>query len=169
MIGTFDQIALIEEPFPEEFDIGDLPVRIAADESAHTDKDALARMQMGYRAMALKPIAKTLSMTLKIARLAHERGVPCFCADLTVNPILVEWNKAVAARLAPFPGLGLVETNGHQNYRDWERMRSYLPLPAAVWTRATKGVFQLDADYYARSGGLFLPSAHYEAMFPARV
>jgi L-alanine-DL-glutamate epimerase-like enolase superfamily enzyme len=171
VIGAFDQIALIEEPFPEELetDISDLPVRIAADESAHTDKDALARMQMGYRAMALKPIAKTLSMTLKIARLAHERGVPCFCADLTVNPILVEWNKAVAARLAPFPGLGLglVETNGHQNYRDWERLRSYLPLPAAVWTRATKGVFQLDADYYARSGGLFLPSAHYEAMFPA--
>jgi L-alanine-DL-glutamate epimerase-like enolase superfamily enzyme len=171
-IGAFDQIALVEEPFPEELeiDIRDLPVRIAADESAHTDRDARHRMDLGYQAIALKPIAKTLSMSLKIARLAHERGVPCFCADLTVNPILVEWNKAVAARLAPFPGLGLglVETNGHQNYRDWERMRSYLPQSDAPWTRTTQGVFQLDADYYARSGSLFLPSAHYEAMFAAK-
>ena len=168
-IGAFEQIALIEEPFPEELeiDIGDLPVRIAADESAHTDRDALKRIEMGYGAMALKPIAKTLSMTLKIARLAHERGVPCFCADLTVNPILVEWNKAVAARLAPFPGLGLglVETNGHQNYRNWETMRSYHPLPDAPWARADRGVFKLDQDYYARSGGVLLPSKHYEEMF----
>ena len=41
-IGAFDQIAIIEEPFPEELeiDISDIPVRIAADESAHTDVDA---------------------------------------------------------------------------------------------------------------------------------
>jgi L-alanine-DL-glutamate epimerase-like enolase superfamily enzyme len=168
-IGAFEQIALIEEPFPEELeiDISDVPARVAADESAHTDKDALARIQMGYKALALKPIAKTLSMTLKIAQLAHERGVPCFCADLTVNPILVEWNKNIAARLAPFPGLGLglVETNGHQNYREWETMRSYHPAPEASWARADRGVFKLDPDYYARSGGIFLPSAHYEQMF----
>jgi L-alanine-DL-glutamate epimerase-like enolase superfamily enzyme len=108
-IGALDQIAIIEEPFPEELEVSvdDLGVRIAADESAHTDEDAIKRMEMGYQAIALKAIAKTLSMTMKIAQAAHERNVPCFCADLTVNPILVEWNKAVAARLAPFPGLGL--------------------------------------------------------------
>jgi len=119
-IGAFDQIAILEEPFPEslEVHVDDLGVRVAADESAHTDADAARRIDLGYGAIALKAIAKTLSMTLKIARVAHERGVPCFCADLTVNPILVEWNKSVAARLAPFPGLGLglLETNGHQNY-----------------------------------------------------
>ncbi len=168
-IGAFDQIALIEEPFPEELeiDIGDIPVRVAADESAHTDADALQRIQMGYRAIALKPIAKTFSMSLKIAQLAHERGVPCFCADLTVSPLLVEWNKNVAARLAPFPGLGLglVETNGHQNYRHWETMRSYHPAPDAPWARTTRGVFELDADYYAQSGGVFAVSPHYAAMF----
>ena len=53
---------------------------------------------MGYQAIALKAIAKTLSMTLKIAKVAHDHNVPCFCADLTVNPILVEWNRAVAAQ-----------------------------------------------------------------------
>jgi L-alanine-DL-glutamate epimerase-like enolase superfamily enzyme len=168
-IGAFDQIALIEEPFPEELDIDirDLPIRIAADESAHTDVDALKRIQMGYRAIALKPIAKTLSMSLKIAQVAHGHGVPCFCADLTVNPILVEWNKAIAARLAPFPGLGLglLETNGHQNYRNWATMRGYHPtLESASWTQPSEGVFNLDADYYARSGGIFEPSPHYDAL-----
>ena len=168
-IGAFEQIALVEEPFPEELeiDISDVPVRVAADESAHTDKDALARIQMGYKAIALKPIAKTFSMSLKIAQLAHERGVPCFCADLTVNPLLVEWNKNVAARLAPFPGLGLglVETNGHQNYKNWETMRSHHSAPHAPWAQTRRGVFELDADYYARSGGVFERSPHYEAMF----
>jgi L-alanine-DL-glutamate epimerase-like enolase superfamily enzyme len=168
-IGAFDQIAIIEEPFPEELDIhvGDLGVRIAADESAHTDKDAIQRIQMGYKAIALKAIAKTLSMTLKIAQAAHERNVPCFCADLTVNPILVEWNKAVASRLAPFPGLGLglLETNGHQNYKGWKRMVSYHPYAGASWSKTVDGVFNLNRDYYQKSGGILAPSPHYEAMF----
>ncbi len=171
-IGAFDQIAIIEEPFPEELetDITDVPLRIAADESAHTDEDAIKRMQMGYKAIALKAIAKTLSMTLKIAQAAHERGVPCFCADLTVNPILVEWNKNVAARLAPFPGIGsgLLETNGHQNYRNWAAMRSCLPQPQAEWAITKNGVFALDADYYEKSGGILMPSPHYEKMFGGR-
>jgi L-alanine-DL-glutamate epimerase-like enolase superfamily enzyme len=170
-IGAFEQIAIIEEPFDEEneVDVRDIPVRLAADESAHTDRDAIKRMEMGYRAMALKAIAKTLSMTMKIAQAAHERGVPCFCADLTVNPILVEWNKNVAARLTSFPGLdglGLIETNGHQNYKNWETMRSYHPYPSAPWSKTEQGVFNLDADYYAKSGGIFTPLPHYEAMFP---
>jgi hypothetical protein len=168
-IGAFEQIAIIEEPFAEEMevDITDIPVRIAADESAHTDADALKRIEMGYRAIALKAIAKTLSMTLKILNVAYEHNVPCFCADLTVNPILVEWNKNVAARLEPFPGLGLglVETNGHQNYRNWETMRSFHPFPGAPWANTKRGVFELDKDYYAKSGGIFVQSPHYLKMF----
>jgi hypothetical protein len=168
-IGALEQIAIIEEPFPEEkeIDISDIPVRIAADESAHTDADTLKRIEMGYRAIALKAIAKTLSMTLKIIKVANDNNIPCFCADLTVNPVLVEWNKNVAARLAPFPGigLGLVETNGHQNYRNWETMRSYLPYPEAEWTRTKNGVFNLDEDYYNKSGGIFVQSPHYKSMF----
>jgi L-alanine-DL-glutamate epimerase-like enolase superfamily enzyme len=167
-IGAFDRIAVVEEPFPEELEerVDDLGVRVAADESAHTYADADRRIDLGYGAIALKPIAKTLSMTLRIARLAHERGVPCFCADLTVNPILVDWNKVFAARLAPLPGLslGLVETNGHQNYRGWETMRRHHPCFGAPWTLPEQGVFRLDADFYARDGGIFLPSAHYQAM-----
>lgn len=171
-IGALDQIAVIEEPFPEEKDIhvGGLGVRIAADESAHTDEDAKKRIDMGYSAIALKAIAKTLSMTMKIAQLAHEHDVPCFCADLTVNPILVDWNKAVAARLAPFPGLGLglLETNGHQNYKNWKTMEAYHPHTNASWRKTIKGVFNLNKDYYAKSGGILTPSTHYEEMFAYR-
>ncbi len=171
-IGALDQIAMIEEPFPEEadIDVGGLGVRIAADESAHTDKDAIQRIEMGYSAIALKAIAKTLSMTLKIAQVAHERSVPCFCADLTGNPILVDWNKAVAARLAPFPhlGLGLLETNGHQNYKHWETMVGYHPCAGASWTQTVDGVFNLTEEYYQKSGGILTPSRHYEHMFKHR-
>ena len=168
-IGAFDQIAIIEEPFPEEVevDVSDLGVRIASDESAHTDRDALKRIQMGYQAIALKAIAKTMSMTMKIAQVAHENNIPCFCADLTVNPILIEWNKLVASRLSPFPGLGtgLLETNGHQNYRNWNKMLSYNPTSNASWAKTVQGVFNLDKDYYQRSGGIFETSEHYESWF----
>lgn len=169
-IGAFDQIALIEEPFPEELeiDVSDIPARLAADESAHTDIDAIKRMQMGYKAIALKAIAKTLSMTMKIAQAAFEREVPCFSADLTVNPVLVEWNKNVAARLKSFPGLGslgLLESNGHQNYKNWEAMMSYHPRKDAPWVRVNGGVYKMNDEFYQTGGGIFDPMPHYEEMF----
>jgi hypothetical protein len=168
-IGAFDQIAIIEEPFPEELeiDVSDICVRLATDESAHTDVDALKRIQMGYRAVALKAAAKTMSMTMKIAQVAHEHNVPCFLADLTVNPVLVEWNKNVASRLSPFPGLGtgLLESNGHQNYRNWDKMLTCNPTSDAPWAKTNKGVFNLNKDYYERSGGIFDLSPHYEEWF----
>ena len=167
-IGAFDQIAIIEEPFPEDdrVPVGDLGVRIAADESAHSDRDALERIELGYGAIALKPIAKTLSMTLKIARIAHQAGVPAFCADLTVNPILVDWNKNVAARLAPLPGMtiGVVETNGHQNYRRWESMQSYHPCAGRSWMQTRDGLFGLDSDFFDSSGGILEDSSHYAGL-----
>ena len=169
-IGAYDQVAIVEEPFDEyaDIDVNDIPLRLAADESAHTVKDALERIKMGYRAMALKPIAKTMSMSMKIAQAAYEKNIPCFCADLTVCPAMVEWNKAVASRLPSFPGigdLGLVETNGHMNFRNWETMRNDLAYPDARWTRTEKGVFECDADYYAKSGGILEPMPRYEKMY----
>ncbi|MCU0472230.1 MAG: twin-arginine translocation signal domain-containing protein [Bacteroidales bacterium] len=170
-IGAFDQIAIIEEPFPEEaeIDVTDIPVRLASDESAHTDKDAITRIGMGYKAIALKAIAKTMSMTMKIANVAKEKNVPCFCADLTVNPILVDWNKNIAARLDPFPGLGtgLLETNGHQNYKNWEEMESYHPYADASWRKTQNGVFSLNDDFFKKSGGILTDSNHYMDLFKA--
>jgi L-alanine-DL-glutamate epimerase-like enolase superfamily enzyme len=168
-IGAYSQIAIIEEPFPEEaeIDVSDIPLRLAADESAHTDKDAAVRIDMGYKAIALKAIAKTLSMTMKIANVAKERNIPCFCADLSVCPILVDWNKNVAARLDAFPGLGtgLLETNGHQNYKNWAIMESYHPYPDASWRKTVNGVFDLNSDFYSKNGGILTDSEHYMKMF----
>jgi L-alanine-DL-glutamate epimerase-like enolase superfamily enzyme len=164
-IGALERIMIMEEPFPEKLkiDVRDVPVRLAADESAHSDQDALERIELGYKAIALKPIAKTMSMTLKIAKLAYERQVPCFCADLTVNPIMVDWNKCVAARLAPLPGMkiGVLESNGHQNYKNWDQMKSYHPQAGAPWTDNGDGMFHLDDNFYAKSGGILEQSRHY--------
>lgn len=168
-IGAFDQIAVIEEPFEEsnEAYVGDLGVRVAADESAHTAEDAAHRIELGYSAIAVKAIAKTLSMTMKIVQLAYEKKVPCFCADLTVNPILVDWNKNVAARMQPFPGMtvGLQETNGHQYYKNWDKLMTFHPMASGSWTQTRKGVYLTDQSFYAQSGGILAPSAHYEALF----
>lgn len=169
-IKAYDQIVMIEEPFPEEkeWDVSDIPVRLTADESAHTDEDTIKRIQMGYQAVALKPIAKTLSMTMRIAKAATDRNIPCFCADLTVNPVLVEWNKNIAARLKSFPGLenlGLLESNGHQNYAEWEKMKSYFPKNNASWIEVRNGFYFTNAEYFSSSGGIFDPMPHYESMF----
>lgn len=167
-IGAADQILLLEEPFPEEtrIDVSQIPWRIAADESAHNEQDCLDRISLGYRAIALKPIAKTLSMTLRIAELAYKHDVTCFCADLTVNPVMVEWNKNVAARLKQLPGLkiGVLETNGSQYYRNWQTMKTYHPCFGAAWTEPVGGVFTLDDDFYQRNGGIFETPEHYAAM-----
>ncbi len=168
-IGAFDQIAVIEEPFEErnETYVGDLGVRVAADESAHTVDDVAHRIELGYSAIAVKAIAKTLSMTMKITQLAFEKKIPCFCADLTVNPILVDWNKNVAARLPPFPGMtvGLQETNGYQYFKNWDKLTGYHPRAGAVWTRSVNGVYLTPHSFFDGSGGIFLPSPHYETLF----
>ncbi len=168
-IGALNQIAVIEEPFEEsnEAFVGDVGVCVAADESAHTVDDAAKRIEQGYTAIAVKAIAKTLSMTMKIAQLAYEKNIPCFCADLTVNPILVDWNKAVAARLQPFPNMtvGLQETNGHQYYKNWDKLLSHLPNPEATWVKTKKGVYLTDESFFAKSGGILDTSTHYEGMF----
>jgi L-alanine-DL-glutamate epimerase-like enolase superfamily enzyme len=168
-IGAYDQIAIIEEPFPEhaEIDVHDVPLRIAADESAHTGNDVLARIQRGYKAIALKAVAKTLSMTMRMARQAKQHQIPCFCADLTANPILLDWNKNIAARLEPFPGLdtGLLECNGQQNYKNWQMMETHHPVPGASWRRIQNGVFNLNDDFYRKSGGVLTDSKHYMDLF----
>jgi len=169
-IGMFDQIAIIEEPFPEDADInvGDLGVRIAADESAHTAEDVVKRIQMGYKAIALKSAAKTLSMTMKMAKAAHENNIPCFLADLTCTPILVDWNKNVAARLSAFPGLkemGLIESNGHQNYVNWNDLVNYSPYPDGSWIHSKEGLFHINDDFYRLSGGVLKSSDHYMDLF----
>ncbi len=168
-IGALPQILFVEEPLSESNheNVGDIGVRMAADESVHTEQDAIRRLDQGYQGLVLKGIAKSLSLSMKIAKLAYERNVPCLCADQTVNPILVDWNKNLAARLQPFPGLdmGMIETNGDMNYVNWKTMCGYHPYAGSGWTEVRNGVFELNEDYYKKSGGIFAPSSHYRNMF----
>lgn len=166
-IGALDQILVYEEPFHEsnEDNVADLGIRIAADESIHDESDAVKKLEQGYSAFVLKGIAKTLSQSLKMAKLAKERNVPCLCADLTVNPVLVNWHKNLAAHLPPFPGLnkmGMMETNGDMNYKNWEQMFNAQPYNEASWNERKDGVFKLNDDFYEKSGGIFEPSTHYQ-------
>jgi hypothetical protein len=55
------------------------------------------------------------------------------------------------------------------NYRNWKNMTAWHPLAGASWTQPRDGVFELNEDYYRQSGGIFLPSAHYEEMFHRRL
>lgn len=168
-IGAFDQILFYEEPFAEENEtyVGDLGVRIAADESVYDVASAKRRIEQGYQAIVLKSVAKTLSQTLKILEYAHHQQIPCACSDLTINPILLEWHKNMTARLEPFPGLGmpLMETNGATNYVNWEIMRQYHPAHGASWAEQRQGKFLLNDDFYAQSGGIYQNSAHYQQLF----
>jgi|LSQX01.1.fsa_nt_gb hypothetical protein len=167
-IGALEQVAIIEEPFPEESEeeVGDFPVRIIADESAHTEQDTRKRYQLGYKGVALKPIAKTLSMTLKILEEADINQMEYFCADLTVIPPLVEWNKNLASRLRPYKGFKIppMESNGYQNYKNWDMLKSYHSYPESEWAFPSKGIFNLNEDFYIKSGGIFKDSTHYEKL-----
>lgn len=159
-MGALDRIILLEEPFAENNiqDVSSLPVRIAGDESAHSAEDAIVLMeQYGYRAMALKPIAKTASVSLEVLQAAGERNVPCFCADLTVNPTMVELNKRFAAGLSPLPGLkiGVFESNGEQNYVNWETMRRQSPAWGEPWSLFQEGVYSLPEHYYTNDGNIW--------------
>lgn len=159
-IGALERIALLEEPFPEEHleNVSGLGVAVAADESVHGAADAIERMdELGYGAMTLKPIAKTLSVTLEVLAEARKRGIPCFCADLTVNPAMVEVNKRLAASLEPLPGLkiGVFESNGAQNYANWETMKALSPARGESWAEPEGNCYWLHPAYYQADGNIW--------------
>ncbi len=162
-IGALDRIELIEEPLPpdDESSVADLPVVINADESAHSLADVQKRLSQGYRAVALKPIAKTMSVSFAMAAEVARSGGGCLCADLTVVPLLAEWNKQFAARIAPLGGMncGAIEINGNQNYVNWNALGEMIPA-GMPFDACPKGKIVLNRDYYSRGGYLFDPNGY---------
>ena len=160
--GIAQHTVLFEEPFAPENEVfvGDMGIPFAADESAHSLHDVMRRIELGYKALTLKPIAKTITVTMRMAQAAREAGVVCFCADLTVNPLMVEWNKNFAARLELLPGMkiGVVESNGSQNYVRWNEMKCYVPRKS---TQSDGSIYTLDEAFYQNAGGLFETPQHY--------
>ena len=167
-IGALSQTILLEEPlqnFRSE-PVHQIPITVVADESATDIQTVNELIDLGYGAVALKPIAKTLSKTLQVAELCNQRGIASFCADLTVNPAMLDWNRTIAARLDSIPGLssGLMETNGFQNYADWKRLSSFHPQPDAGWTQMVDGKFVLDPGFFDNNGCIFDALPHYESL-----
>ena len=83
--------------------------------------------------------------------------VQCFCADLTVNPVMLEWNKNVAARLSPLFGMriGVVESNGAQNYVNWAQMCRY-----AGKSDGAGSFYELSEEFYS-CADIFETREHY--------
>jgi hypothetical protein len=52
--------------------------------------------------------------------------------------------------------IGLVESNGHQNYKNWETMMGYHPRKDGAWVKATNGVYELNDEFYKTSGGILI-------------
>lgn len=171
-LGVLDQFIFLEEPLPisnKEF-VGDLGVPIGADESAMDLQSVEERIRQGYKVIVLKPMAKTLSRSIQIASLAHKHNIPCVCSDLTVNPILVDWQKNLIARVKPFPQLNmaLMETNGNENYKNWEVMRTYLKDPHASWEAVKEGVIDLPGSFWETNGNIFETPGHYSYLIPSK-
>lgn len=159
-IGALERIVLLEEPFPENAlqCVDRIPVPVAGDESAHSEVDAVRLIEeYGYSAIALKPIAKTLSVSLAVLEQARRRGVQCFCADLTVNPKMVEMNKLFASHLPMIMGMniGVFESNGSQNYLNWVQMQAQSGLTEKSFTHMQRGRFILDEAYYRCEGNVW--------------
>ncbi len=158
-IGMLDQIVLLEEPFDykNRIDVSDLPVRVAADETLHSIDDVKERIDLGYGALALKPAGKTLSLSIMMAAEAKRLDVPVFIADSACVPLIVEWNKITAAHLPSFPGLsmGILESNGAQNYRRWQALIEDHPLSGSPWIEPQQGIYRLDSSFFETSGGIF--------------
>lgn len=168
-IGAKERIILLEEPLDEynKVDVSGIGVRVAADESVHSAHDVEERIKLGYGAITLKPIAKTLSETLKILKVATDKGVPCFCADLTVSPLLVEWNKNIASRIKGLPemNIGVLESNGEQNYENWDEMYTYLPKGWEGDARCKQSLYTMSEKFFKQSGGIFDKSEFYSHLF----
>ena len=171
-VGALERTVILEEPLEESdlSSVGSLPVLVAADESAHSPEDVRQRLSLGYRAIALKPIAKTMSVTFRMIEEAGRANAALFCADLTVGPLQADVNKSFAARLNCLPGLKLpvMESNGWQNYSRWDRMRLALPDPDAPWTRMSGGGVPLSAPFYEQSAHIFDRLPHYEQVAQGR-
>ena len=77
---------------------------------------------------------------------------------------MVDINKSIAARIDPLPGIkiGVLESNGLQNYANWEKMKTYHPLyiPGKELD-AQDGLFYLDEEFYRFTGGMFCEAPYY--------
>ena len=61
--------------------------------------------------------------------------------------------------------MGLVESNGHQNYKNWEQMMSYLPSHEKPWVHVKEGLYHTSPEFFNKGGGIYDELPHYESFF----
>ena len=171
--GARERVLLFEEPFDETGvegagSLGEIGVPLAADESVHCVEDVYRRAEVGYGAMAVKAAGKTLSLAFDLVEAAVDSGLDCFVADNACVPLLVDWNRNIAARLPKLSGVrgGLMETNGAENYGSvWQRLLDAHPCAGASWLQPRAGAFSLDERFFAGGGGVFSGAQPYAGLF----
>ena len=159
--GFLEQIALFEEPFsePRNETLTGFPVIFAADECLHSVKDLPGILDVGFRAVAVKPAGMGLTTTLRVTAETLRRGAIALVSDSSCTPVMLDWNKNVAARLPALPGMkmGLLEMNGHQYYSNWSRLLARHPYAAESWIAPREGIFHLAKSFFERGGGVLPP------------
>ncbi|MGH8018273.1 MAG: hypothetical protein ACREIA_08280 [Opitutaceae bacterium] len=153
-----DRLALFEEPFGEfrKESVADFPVTFVGDESIRSVKDLAGMMAAGFRAVAIKPAGKGLSASLRMTREALRLGLTPLVSDSSCTPLMLDWNKNMAARLPTLPGMsmGLLEMNGQLNFAHWDEMLARHPCGDKAWARPQGGLFHLDRDFFTGGGGV---------------
>jgi hypothetical protein len=78
----------------------------------------------------------------------------------------VEWNKNVASRIGTLPEMkiGILESNGEQNYVRWDELYATHPCGEKPFARCRKGLYTLDEEFFATSGGIFNSSSYYDCL-----
>lgn len=57
--------------------------------------------------------------------------------------------------------IGILESNGEQNYVNWEMMYKAHPCGEEKFARCVNGLYILEEDFYRHSGGIFDSSDYY--------
>ena len=45
-------------------------------------------------------------------------------------------------------GIGTIESNGHENYENWNTMMDFHPRKEAPWVKAKNGVYESGDEFY---------------------
>ncbi len=61
------------------------------------------------------------------------------------------------------PGIkiGGVESNGAQNYTNWEKLYSYHPMGSERFAPPKNGVYELNDKFFETAGGIYRDSEYY--------
>ncbi|MFH1618354.1 MAG: mandelate racemase/muconate lactonizing enzyme family protein [bacterium] len=151
-----DDILFLEQPFPRDSSISAWGFKkktpIFADESYAYPVDIKKVFQRGYSGAAMKPHAKTFSGTLLALDDVRKNGMSFAFTDLTTAPpIGYAVGLMCGARLS---GVGGVELNGSQYYRDWDNLITLGFPDMRDAFRAQNGCIRADALFTKEGWGI---------------